>query len=266
LLPSPVAAAEPAASAPDAAASSTDLAAAAVAVADAASGASADATPPPGGGEVPVYATRIPPSATLEYEIRRGALSASGTLQWQVDGNRYRAALEGTVFGTSVIEQVSEGGFDAAGLAPLRFADRRRGRDLRAANFQRDAGKITFSGPTTEYPLVPGAQDRLSWMVQLPAIAAAAPPQALAEGERISLFVAGSRGEADVWTFVVQPPEGNTPGVRLLRLPRRDYDTRIEVWLDSARGWWPVRAVQTTHRTGETTELLLVNGPTAAPR
>jgi hypothetical protein len=41
----------------------------------------------------------------------------------------------------------------APGIAPARFAVRRRGSDTHAANFQREAGKITFCGPTHELPL-----------------------------------------------------------------------------------------------------------------
>ena len=35
---------------------------------------------------------------------------------------------------------------------------------------QREAGRITFSGPQVEYPLLPGAQDRISWLLQLAAV------------------------------------------------------------------------------------------------
>ena len=65
---------------------------------------------------------------------------------------------------------------DADGVAPLRHADRRRARELRAANFQREAAAhhlLRARRSNTRWP--PGAQDRLSWMIQLPAIVAADP-------------------------------------------------------------------------------------------
>jgi hypothetical protein len=98
-----------------------------------------------------------------------------------------------------------------------------------------------------EHPLAAGAQDRLSWMLQLPAVLAA-DPAAFAPGARVSMQVAGARGEADVWTFGVEAvealdvPEGRIDGAwRLLREPRRPYDTRVEVWLDPARHFLPVK-------------------------
>jgi Protein of unknown function (DUF3108) len=224
--------------------------------------------PPDGGGALPQYPTRPPPPALLRYELRRGSAVVPGSPSWRHDNERYELELEASLFGSPLIEQRSQGGFDTAGLAPLRFADRRRGRDLRAANFQRDKGLITYSGPQVQYPLVPGAQDRLSWMVQLPAIAAAAAPGALAEGTRISMFVTGSAGDGDVWTFTVTGretlalPRGATDTLRLLREPRRDYDSQVEVWLAPALGFWPVRArLGTPADPAAAMELILQDGP-----
>jgi hypothetical protein len=141
----------------------------------------------------------------------------------------------------------SVGSFDDAGIAPARYTDRRRDRGTQAANFRRELGKITYSGPAVEHPLPPGAQDRLSWMLQLSAIAAAE-PALVGPGGRVSFLVVGARGDADVWTFfhagveALALPEGSTPTVRLLREPGRAFDTRAEVWLDPARHYLPVRA------------------------
>jgi hypothetical protein len=138
-------------------------------------------------------------------------------------------------------------GFDDAGIAPVRYTDRRRYRGTQAANFRRDAGKVTFSGPAVGHPLPPGAQDRLSWMLQLAAIAAAE-PSLVGPGGRVSFLVVGARGDADVWTFIhggeetLALPEGSAATVRLLREPGRAFDTRAEVWLDPARHYLPVRA------------------------
>jgi hypothetical protein len=123
---------------------------------------------------------------------------------------------------------------------------RRRGRDRQAANFQRGAGKITFSGPRHELPLLPGAQDRLSWMVQLPAIVAAA-RERFGAGMPIVLFIARARGDADVWTFVVQGIErlGETPALKLVREPQRLDGIRARIWLDPAAQYLPQRVGQT---------------------
>jgi hypothetical protein len=219
--------------------------------------------PESGGDSVPVYATRFAPAARLAYELRRGMLSGSGELLWRPAGARYELTMEGTAFGLSIIGWTSTGLIDRAGLAPERYVDRRRGRDVRAANFQRDKGVITFSGPQVEYPLVAGVQDRLSWMLQLPAIIEADAARG-APGERITMFVVGARGEGDLWTFRVEGvesievPAGAVPAaLHLRREPRRPYDTLVEVWLDPARHHLPARVRLATPQTDDSTEFLL---------
>jgi hypothetical protein len=110
------------------------------------------------------------------YESRRGLATGEAVLRWapEADG-RYALQLEGRIAGVTVLDWASRGEIDGAGLAPERFVIRRRGRDSQVANFQRDARKITFCGPTYEVPLLPGVQDRLSWMLQMAAIVQAAP-------------------------------------------------------------------------------------------
>jgi hypothetical protein len=204
---------------------------------------------------VPVYATRLPPPGTWHYRLQRGVVVGHAELRWSRDAAEcYELQLQGSVAGVSLLEWSSQGQLDAAGVAPERFAV--RGRDRQAANFQRGAGKITFSGPTHELPLLPGAQDRLSWMVQLPAIVAAA-PERFGAGAPIVLFVAGARGDADVWTFVVQGIErlGETPVLKLVREPQRLYGVRAEIWLDPAAQYLPLRVVQTPSGGGAALEL-----------
>ncbi len=207
--------------------------------------------------DIPVYASRLPPAGRWRYRLQRGLVVGEAELNWapQADA-RYELHLQGRVAGVNLLEWASQGQLDAAGVAPERFAVRRRGRDRQAANFQREAGKITFSGPTHEQPLLPGAQDRLSWMLQLPAIVAAA-PERFAAGATVVLFVAGARGDADVWTFVVQGVEalGDRAALKLVREPRRPYDTRVEVWLDPAEHHLPLRVVQTPSAGGPALEL-----------
>jgi Protein of unknown function (DUF3108) len=263
-LPAPVevaAAAVPEVAAPAAPAASEPTAEAPAVTAAAATPAAA--TVDGGGKNIPTFATRLPPSVTLAYELRRGGLSGEGEMVWRPRADGYALTLQGTAFGIPIIAWASQGAFDANGIAPERFMDRRRSRDVRAANFQREAGKISFSSPTTEYPLVPGAQDRLSWMVQLPGIVQAA-PESFGPGARIPIFVVGARGDADVWTFIVETseavelPSGRVENtLRLLREPRKPFDTRVEVWLDPARHHLPVRLRLSTPQSGDSNEFVL---------
>lgn len=204
---------------------------------------------PAAASALPVYPTRMPPPFAFVYTLTRSAAAAEAEveveLRWQPEGGRYVASMEGRGGANAPFTWGSVGGFDAAGIAPQRFVDHRRGRGARAVNFQRDAGKVSFSGPQIEHALAPGMQDRLSWMLQLAAIAAADPLRVGTAG--VAMVVVGVHGDADVWRFepmgeeAIDLRDGATPTLRLLRPPERAFDTRAEVWLDPSRHYLPLR-------------------------
>ena len=212
---------------------------------------------------VPVYATRLPPPLLAHYELRRGGASGNAELQWSAGAGRYALSLRGGISGGPGFGWDSHGTLDSHGIAPERYTESRRGRELRAANFRRETAAITFSGPPIEQPLLPGTQDRLSWMLQLAAVLQADPALSRS-GQEIVLFVAGSRGDAAVWVFDVLGLEevevadgGTLVALRLRRNPERLYDTAVDVWLDPARSHLPVRARLALRQGGVGTELLL---------
>lgn len=220
----------------------TAAAAAAAASADAA----ADATAGPAAA-LPVYATRLPPPMRLRYALQRGAAAGEAQLDWHRDGQQYALLLQRTLQGRALEGARSRGSIDADGVAPERLAALRAGREARAANFRRDVQRISYSGPTHQHPLWPGAQDRLSWMIQLPAVLEAN-PALRRPGARITLFVAGTGGDAEAWHFDVAgaeplalPAGPVSAALRLVREPARPYDQRIDVWLDPARAHLPVQ-------------------------
>lgn len=272
--------AAPAAGTLPAAANATAAAAAVSPANTAAAGAPADAAPadaapanpaPPEVGQPPpVYATTVPAPVLLRYRLQSGGQVGEATLDWRHDGQRYALVLDARGSRAQpLIEQASQGGFDSAGLAPLRFTDRRRGRGLSAANFRRDIGRIGFSGPQLDYPAWPGAQDRLSGLAQLAAIQGAAPMPLTS----ITLFVVDTRG-GDWWRWVAMGAENLPTPLGLLatqrwqrepdRLDRPDSQ-RVEVWLDAARGHWPVQLRLTALRSGEVFELQLLTEPVLPP-
>jgi hypothetical protein len=211
---------------------------------------------------IPHYRTKLPPAITLRYDLQRGVLHGNGDLTWQPRGDQYEIKLEGKVGGLAVLTQTSSGGFDANGIAPQRFLDQRFRRPTAAANFQRVPGKITFSGPSTEYPLRPGSQDRLSWMVQLAAIVAAE-PRLRSPGSKIAMNVASAQGDAGVWVFRCVGPEAIDLGtmtldtIKFVREPREPHDTDVQVWLDPQRYQLPVQARQQSGPSDEPFELRL---------
>lgn len=205
------------------------------------------------GGRPPLYTTRPPGNAfRLVYRLERGDDAGHALLAFEPlpDGayrarfiSQLRPAEGGPERGLHDWE--SRGGFDAAGMAPKRMVERVRGREVRAVNFQRDKGLISFSGSTTALTLFAGAQDRLSLVLQLMAIAEGQ-PDGLAPGQRLRLQVAGSRGLAAEWVFEVvdrpllEPSGRPLPTVRLVREPQAPYDQRVEVWLAAEAGHLPV--------------------------
>jgi Protein of unknown function (DUF3108) len=247
----------------DAAAASEALPAGPSAAAPTTIGAAATPDADRPGQALPTYATRLAPPVALSYDMRRGGMRGEAQLVWQPRGESYTLSLTANAAMQPLLGLASRGGFDAAGIAPERFVNRRRGREQSAANFQREQSRISFSSSTASVEMPAGAQDRLSWMLQLPAIVHAA-PQRFTPGARIALFVAGVRGDAEVWRFSVeatetlQLPDGQTrPTLMLVREPSRPYDSRVEVWLDPAMHHLPLRLRWTSAAPGAGQELWL---------
>jgi hypothetical protein len=227
---------------------------------------SAAAAPPSSATDedsIPHYRTKMPPALTVRYEMQKGALQGTGDLSWRPQGDRYELKLEARVSGLPVLTQISSGAFDDAGIAPQRFTDKRLARSMTAANFQRGADKITYSGASESFPLRAGAQDRLSWMIQLGAVVAAE-PQLSRPGAKVVMFVTGSHGDAGVWSFRCVGPEalstrsGSVETVKFVREPREANDTTVQVWLAPQQHELPVRATQKSGPSDEGYELRLL--------
>jgi hypothetical protein len=187
------------------------------------------------------------PSAMLHYEVQAQArgvtLAGTARLDWQQDGSRYEARLELAANGLRPRVQQSTGEIVPSGLAPERFSDRSRGEQ--ATHFDRAGGRIVFSNNQPAAEWLPGTQDRLSVVLQL-AMLAAAQPARFAPGTEVAIPTATTR-EAGDWIFRVlgeedlQLPGGAVRALRLERLPRREYDQKVELWLAPGLAYAPVR-------------------------
>lgn len=193
----------------------------------------------------PVLAvTALPASVRLSYTVQANKFpfSLNSELRWQHDGQRYEAQLAFSAFGQSRV-QTSRGEITPEGLAPMRFSDKFRS-EL-AAHFDRDKGRVSFSANTPDAPLLAGAQDRLSILVQLAAMVASH-PEAYPEATTLAIQTIGPR-DADTWLFTVGRPEtlvlpgGEQTALKLVRSPRKEFDQRVEVWLAQSMGYLPVR-------------------------
>ncbi|MBV7457179.1 DUF3108 domain-containing protein [Acidovorax sp. sif1233] len=244
----------PAASAPPAEETTTTTAAG-IDIAPPGSGTarSAGAPPPP---------VRIPAPTRLAFDVsgqaKKFAYNARAELLWQHDGSRYEARQEVSAFLVGSRIQRSVGAITAQGLLPEKFSD--KSRSEQAAHFDHAKGRVTFSANTPEAAVGPGAQDRLSLFIQLGAMLAADPGR-FVPGTQVTITTVSAR-TADRWTFTVEGPEtldlpaGPTPALKLLRLPRKDYDQKAELWVAPALNYLPVR-IKLTQANGDFADLLL---------
>jgi hypothetical protein len=202
------------------------------------------ATPAPGHAGAPV---RLPPPGTLEFkvagQVKGFQYSASARLQWRQEGERYEARQKISAFLLGSRQQRSEGRITGAGLAPERFVD--EARHERTAQFDYAAHEVRFSGNAQPAALAQGAQDRLSVFIQLGALLAA-DPERYPAGTRIAMTTVSARNVQE-WVFTVEGPQtldlpvGQTPALKLQRLPREADDQKAELWLGTALDYLPVR-------------------------
>lgn len=241
----------------DSGATPPEAAASAPAGATSPSGGTGTGTAAAAGGETSgtiagTQAMKIPGSVTLDFEAT-GQSGASpqrgvfGELVWLQDGTRYdgRLTLKAVFF--TLLNWHSTGRIGPSGLEPERYSESRKSEV--ASHFVRDQNQIVFSSNTPPVPLLPGAQDRMSVMMQLGGLLAAS-PQRYPAGTRISVQTAGPR-DAEVWVFVVGDeeklslPAGEFTARKLTRDPRKAFDRKLELWLAPEYGYLPVRIRQT---------------------
>lgn len=204
----------------------------------------AEPATPPKTNEAVFNPTSLPTSIKLKYRVESNKFPymLQSELLWQQHELSYEARLTFSAFGLSRV-QTSRGKIVQNGLAPERFSDKSRSEV--AAHFNRERGVVTFSANTPELALQPGAQDRLSVLLQLGALVASA-PQSFPAGTSLSVQTIGPRnGETWLFTFgeteALDLPGGPQLGLKLVRQPRELYGQMVEVWLAPALGYLPVR-------------------------
>ena len=192
----------------------------------------------------------FPDNTQINYKLtgqERGLnYHASGSLIWQAKAGTalpkaYEAELRVKAFLVGSRVWRSVGQLSENGLAPTRYSDSWRGE--RAAHFETDTQKISFSGNLPSAPLLPGAQDQVSLFVQMAATVSA---QSFAPGAELNVQTATAR-DAVNWTLTYKADEFiDVNGDRLetqrwVCLPRGKFDSQIEMWLAKAKGGLPAR-------------------------
>ena len=166
--------------------------------------------------------------------MRRGVQVGHGRWTWSVQAGRYQTHLQAhwgqrQEAAAPALNWSSHGALDEHGLAPERFITKPTRGGARAVNFQRDTGRVSYSGPTGQVALVAGAQDRLSWMVQLLALVQAH-PQGQGLPPQVPLWVAGPQGDGADWWFSVRWH----PDVQcweFTRRAQRRYEVQVQAWV-----------------------------------
>lgn len=195
----------------------------------------------------------VPGSIRLTYQVSASEVPfrVNGELRWKKIDDTYEARMEISKFGLSRT-QTSRGLITSEGLVPVRFSDKFKNEVF--AYFDKKPGKVTFSANTPEIALLPGAQDRLSILVQLASLLAGN-PRAYPPNATVSIQTVGPR-DADTWVFTIgtletlKLPGGEQSALHLVRKPRYPQDQKVEVWLAPALGYLPAR-VRITEPDGE---------------
>lgn len=247
---------------------------------------------PPDSEPLPIYATRLPPPLQLRYRLRwmdAGRMrDGEAIVDWWHDGQRYTLMLRAWLAAGDApidqkarpwLEQSSRGAIDAAGLAPERFVERRGAGSALAANFRRDLQppRIDYSSGAPSQPLPAGAQDRLSVLAQLAAMARARAVDAPAPApEALRLWVSDARGWAEAWQWQWKsqtpdpalPPAEAPPPHAWVRQPSHPDGLWLSLWPqeDGAAAQWPARLHHDRARGGAALRFELMEAlPPGAP-
>ncbi|ATQ74039.1 hypothetical protein CR152_05515 [Massilia violaceinigra] len=216
----------------------------------------------------PALKVSLPPSAELNFDVARtdrdgGTWSGLSTISWKQAGGAYKLSMEASVSvlvaRVNLVLLTSEGTVGADGIVPRTATEKRRGKTQTATHFGGADGKITFSASERSYPMVAGAQDKASFLLQLAAIGRADSAQ-LASG--VELFV-GEEKDANPFGFVLVGKEeidtrmGRMATWHVARPPRPGaYNSRLDIWLAPAHNWYPVQIRNTESNGSVTTQTI----------
>lgn len=171
----------------------------------------------------------LPPSAVWHYALRFEDEVGEAELDWSQAEGAYTLTLRRQTQRRALPQWRSVGQAQAQGMVPAEFsAERARGTPLRLRFAE---GQV--HGARTHWPVPTGVQDRLSWMLQLPALL-----QARTQVQALELTVVDWRGRPQRWRFErlglesLVLADGSTRAAwRWHRTPQGEAQAEIELWL-----------------------------------
>ncbi len=201
----------------------------------------------------------------VRTEPNRNPMYGVATLKWEMDDNKYRMSIEVglDLLLTSVhlYTLTSNGVVRENGLIPRTSTEERRTRAETATHFDQERKSLSFSSSNKEVAMLDGAQDKASFIIQLAAIGNADASQ-FSPGKEINMQVAEER-DASVFQFMVVGEEeldtklGKLNTWHLLRAPKPgSYNSRLDVWIAPATGWYPVQIRNTESNGSITTQTI----------
>ena len=177
------------------------------------------------------YATSLPPSATVEYDVSAGG---SASLRWEIgEDARYRLTLDGP----GGQEAGSSGIVGDAGIAPEQAWEGNA-----RLRFDRDARTLASNATARSYRIIDSALDPWSVLMQLCAVGAASPERLRSP---VVFFVGGPQGVATVrfepaGSAEIATALGPIAAVHLVQTAPAGSG-RLEVWLAPQRHYLPVQ-------------------------
>lgn len=183
-------------------------------------------------------------SADLRFNLLRGDGKVGELLwRWRRDGKSYRIETVGTASGIAALffggeyRQTSEGTLGPNGLTPERYTFERGTADkLDVIRFDWSASKAQVNdakGKSRELDLVPGTQDLMSFLHQLPLLPAEAISIPLATLKKVKDYSFSAPK-----TVTVKVPAGELEAFYYQRI---GAETEAEVWLQHQPPHLPIR-------------------------
>ncbi|WP_174364178.1 DUF3108 domain-containing protein [uncultured Caballeronia sp.] len=193
----------------------------------------------------------VPPTGDLRYDtLINGVMNQTGTIHWINSAQHYEMVVSIPLPFVGPFVYSSKGHIDGFGIAPEQYSEQRGRRAADITVFDRSTKQLVYTRTPNSQPLVDGAQDRFSVVMQLASLVRGSPDTykpgvvrqfSVADNDSNELWPIETVGDENV-----PARDGNVQARHFTRLARRDNDRRrLDIWLAPSIGWLPVRIVQT---------------------
>lgn len=218
-----------------------------------------------------VLLTLPPPNASYLLDVIRTEPTintpyyGSGEIHWKHDGNSYTMQIEvgiNLLFANIHLYRLqSEGAISNTGIKPRSVTETRRGKSAVTTHFNDDNNAISFSDRMETVPLLEGAQDKATVLMQLASIGNANPAQ-FQQGKEFTIQVA-EENAAPPYQFVVLNQEtldtklGHFVTWHIVRPPHPGfYSSQLDIWIAPELHWLPIQIRHTESNGAITTQTI----------